>query len=74
MAWLDTGTIENLNKASQFVGAVQSQQGRQIACLEEIAYEKGFISLEQLLECGNEQSNSEYGKYILDIYNNEKRK
>ena len=74
MAWLDTGTIENLNKASQFVGAIQSQQGRQIACLEEIAYEKGFISLEQLLECGNEQSNSEYGKYILDIYNNEKRK
>lgn len=74
MAWLDTGTIENLNKASQFVGAIQSQQGRQIACLEEIAYEKGFISLEQLLECGKEQSNSEYGKYILDIYNNEKRK
>lgn len=74
MAWLDTGTVENLNKASQFVGAIQSQQGQQIACLEEIAYKKGFISLDQLLECGNEQINSEYGKYILNIYNNERGK
>ena len=50
MAWLDTGTIENLNKASQFVGAVQSQQGRQIACLEEIAYNNKWIDASKIEE------------------------
>lgn len=71
MAWLDTGTVENLNKASQFVGAVQSQQGNYIACLEEIAYNKGFISLEELKKRGEELKSSEYGQYILKIYDNE---
>lgn len=71
MAWLDTGTIENLNKASQFVNAIQSQQGRYIACLEEIAFNKGFISIEKLYECGKQLESSDYGKYILDIYNQE---
>lgn len=67
MAWLDTGTVDNLNKASQFVGAVQSQQTHYIACLEEIAYKKGFITLEALYEEGKKLSSSDYGKYILDI-------
>lgn len=74
MAWLDTGTIDNLNKASNFVGAIQSQQGNYIACLEEIAYNKGFINLEQLKKAGEELKNSEYGQYILNIYNMEKNK
>jgi len=71
MAWLDTGTIDNMNKASQFVGAIQAQQGTYIACLEEIAYKKGFISLEQLKLCGDRLSSSDYGQYIINLYNNE---
>ena len=67
MAWLDTGTIENMNKASQFVNSIQSQQGNYIACLEEIAYREGFIDLNQLKKCGNELKSSDYGKYILEI-------
>ena len=61
MAWLDTGTVENMNKASQFVSAVQSQQGYYIACLEEIAYNQGFITLEQLKKNGEELKTSDYG-------------
>ena len=73
MAWLDTGTIDNLNKASQFVGAVQSQQGNYIACLEEIAYNQGFITLEQLKERGEELKTCDYGQYILNVYKNESK-
>lgn len=74
LAWLDTGTIDNMNKASQFVETVQSQQGHYIACLEEIAYNKGYISLEQLRQCGEKLKQSEYGKYILDLYKYEKER
>ncbi len=74
MAWLDTGTIENMNKASQFVGAVQSQQGMFIACLEEIAYYNKFIGLNQLYELGKKMETTEYGKYILNIYEKERKK
>jgi Glucose-1-phosphate thymidylyltransferase (EC 2.7.7.24) len=71
MAWLDTGTVENLNKASAFVSAVQSQQGHYIACLEEIAYKKGYITKEQLKVRGKELKTSEYGKYILSLCESE---
>ena len=74
MAWLDTGTVDNLNKASNFFSAIQSQQGNYIACLEEIAYRKGFISLEKLKERGDSMSSTEYGKYIQQIYENEVKK
>ena len=74
MAWLDTGTIENMNKASQFVGAVQSQQGMYIACLEEIAYYNKFIGLNELYELGKKMETTEYGKYILNIYEKERKK
>jgi glucose-1-phosphate thymidylyltransferase len=73
MAWLDTGTIENLNKASQFVSAVQSQQGNYIACLEEIAYNMGFINLEQLRALGEELEKSDYGQYILNLCERESK-
>ena len=73
MAWLDTGTVENLNKASQFVSAVQSQQGNYIACLEEIAYNMGFITLEELKERGEELEKSDYGQYILALYERERK-
>lgn len=74
MAWLDTGTIENMSKASQFVGAVQSQQGMYIACLEEIAYYNKFIGLNELYELGKKMETTEYGKYILNIYEKERKK
>lgn len=74
MAWLDTGTVENMNKASAFVGAVQSQQGNYIACLEEIAYYKKFINLEQLKERAKQLSSTEYGKYLKQICENEEKK
>ena len=74
MAWLDTGTVENMNKASQFVSAIQSQQGNYIACLEEIAYNQGFITIDKLKEQGEKLKSSEYGKYLLEIYNMKSKK
>ena len=73
VAWLDTGTTSNLNKASSFVETIQTQQGNYIACLEEIAYRKGFITLEQLKTMGEELKSSDYGKYILDICDMEEK-
>lgn len=67
MAWLDTGTPGNMQKASAFVEAVQSQQGFYVACLEEIAYQKGFITKEKLIERAKELKASDYGKYLLEI-------
>lgn len=66
-AWLDTGTYETLMEAGTFVEVIEKRQGLKIACLEEIAYDMGFITLEQLEEQGNRLSNSQYGEYILDI-------
>ncbi|HEV2557039.1 MAG TPA: glucose-1-phosphate thymidylyltransferase RfbA [Microvirga sp.] len=66
-AWLDTGTHESLLQASEFVRAVQSRQGLQIACLEEIALYNGFITREQALRRGAQLSKTGYGRYILAI-------
>ncbi|MEG2274071.1 MAG: glucose-1-phosphate thymidylyltransferase RfbA [Clostridia bacterium] len=67
MAWLDTGTPKGILKASEFIEAVQSRQGLYIACIEEIAYNRGFIDAEQLKKLGNELQMTEYGQYILSI-------
>lgn len=67
MAWLDTGTPHGLIMAAEFVEAIQSRQGFYIACLEEIAWRRGFISAEQLKDLGKELSVTEYGKYILSL-------
>jgi glucose-1-phosphate thymidylyltransferase len=66
-AWLDTGTHENLLEASEFVRVMQHRQGVQIACLEEIAFNNGFISRAQLVERGQFLQNTDYGKFILSL-------
>lgn len=67
LAWLDTGTPEGMLKAAQYVEAVQSRQGLYIACPEEIAWQQGFISDNQLLAIGGELKMTEYGQYLTDL-------
>ena len=67
MAWLDTGSPVGLLKASEFVEAVQSRQGLYVACLEEIAWRKGFIDDAGLRAVGDELAVTEYGKYLLSL-------
>lgn len=67
MAWLDTGTPEGMLKAAEYVEAVQSRQGFYIACLEEIAWRRSFISEIQLKAVGNSLKMTDYGQYILSL-------
>ena len=67
-AWLDTGTHDSLLEASNFIQTIEKRQGLKIACLEEIAYRKNFISRKQLHEIATALSSSDYGKYLLDMY------
>lgn len=67
MAWLDTGTYDNLIEASNFVEAIQKRQGLYIACLEEISYENGWISKEQLKKLYVPLIKTPYGKYIASL-------
>lgn len=67
MAWLDTGTPESLLDASTFIHAIEKRQGRKIACLEEIALEKGFITKAEYLNNLNNLPNSSYKQYCLSI-------
>jgi len=66
-AWLDTGTFDSLNQASMFVQVIEQRQGIKIACIEEIAYRKGFISKEQLIKLAEPLMKSGYGEYIRKI-------
>lgn len=67
MAWLDTGTPEGLLKAAEYVEAVQSRQGYYIACIEEIAYRRGFITADELFSLGENLGKTEYGRYLMSI-------
>ncbi|MBL4936357.1 glucose-1-phosphate thymidylyltransferase RfbA [Clostridium sp. YIM B02515] len=67
MAWLDTGTHKGLLEAANFVEAIQTRQGLYVACIEEIAYRKGFIDKEQLKKLAEPLSKIEYGQYLLRI-------
>lgn len=69
MAWLDTGTHEGLIEAANFVQTVQKRQGLYVACLEEIAYRKGYINKEQLIELAQPMLKTDYGKYLMRIAN-----
>ena len=67
MAWLDTGTHESLVQASNFVASIEQRQGLKVACLEEIAYRKGFINEAQLRKLAQELSKNQYGEYLLKL-------
>lgn len=67
MAWLDTGTPAGMLNAAQYVEAVQTRQGLYIACPEEIAWQKGFISSQQVRAIGEELKTTEYGQYLLSL-------
>ena len=68
-AWLDTGTHESLLEAGQFIYTIEKRQGLKVGCLEEIAFEKGFITREQLLEGAEKIKQTEYGSYLIKKYN-----
>jgi glucose-1-phosphate thymidylyltransferase len=66
-AWLDTGTHESLLEAASFIETIEKRQGLKIACIEEIAYERGLISREQLIELAKPLVKNQYGQYLLRI-------
>ena len=67
-AWLDTGTHESLIEAGQFIHTVEKRQGLKVACLEEIAFEKGWITRAQLIKMATALDKTEYGQYLLNRY------
>ena len=71
MAWLDTGTYESLLQAANFIATLEQRQGLKASCIEEIAFKRGFINKDQLLELAQPMKNSQYGKYLLRIASEE---
>ena len=72
-AWLDTGTHESLLEASQFIQTIENRQSLKVACLEEMAYEMGYISQEKLLELAESLKKNQYGQYLLNRANQPRR-
>jgi len=70
-AWLDTGTHESLHQAANFIQTLEDRQGLKIACIEEIAYTKGYIDQEKLRELAQPMAKSSYGRYLLKILEDE---
>ncbi|MDX1285287.1 MAG: glucose-1-phosphate thymidylyltransferase RfbA, partial [Draconibacterium sp.] len=68
-AWLDTGTHDSLLQASNFISTIEQRQGLKVSCIEEIAWKKGFITKEQLVELAKPLSKNQYGQYLLNIVN-----
>ena len=71
-AWLDTGTHESLADASRFIEVIESRQGVQVACLEEIAWRKGWISDENLLRLAEPMKRNAYGEYMINLVNKQR--
>jgi glucose-1-phosphate thymidylyltransferase len=72
--WLDTGTHESLQQASSYVQAVQDRQGLKVACIEEIAYDLGYIDLNQLKHLASDMLKNQYGQYLTDFIAEQKEK
>jgi len=72
-AWLDTGTHESLIQASNFIATIEQRQGLKVSCIEEIAYNKGFIDKEQLMELIKPLSKNQYGQYLMKIANDNRK-
>lgn len=72
MAWLDTGTHDSLLDASNFIATIERRQGLKVACLEEIAYKKGFMSEKELIAVAEGMKNNVYGKYLLNLVRSNK--
>jgi len=66
-AWLDTGTQDSLLEASNFIQTIEKRQGLKVACIEEIAFEKGYISKQQLIALAEEYKNNDYGRYLMGL-------
>jgi glucose-1-phosphate thymidylyltransferase len=66
-AWLDTGTHDSLSEASTFIEVIEKRQGLKIACLEGIAYRKGWISAERMKELAQPMIKNQYGQYLLQV-------
>lgn len=73
-AWLDTGTIDSMKNASEFVEAIQKRQGFYVSCIEEISWRKGYITTNEFLNLGLKLSNSDYGKYIISLVEDHQKK
>lgn len=67
IAWLDTGTLETLIQASNFIEAIESRQGLKVACIEEIAYRMGYIDAEQVEKLARPLLNNNYGQYLMEV-------
>ena len=72
IAWLDTGTHDSLLEASSFVQAVETRQGLKVACLEEIAWRKGYISSDDVRRLAHPMAKNGYGQYLLELVDPEK--
>lgn len=69
MAWLDSGTHDSLLEAAQFIETIQKRQGLYVACIEEIAYQQGYINKSSLLDLARSLEKTEYGQYLIDLAN-----
>lgn len=72
-AWLDTGTHDSLSEASTFIECIEKRQGLKVACLEEIAFKQGWISKEQLIKEAEPMAKNNYGKYLLQLANDNRQ-
>jgi glucose-1-phosphate thymidylyltransferase len=71
-AWLDTGTHDSLSEASTFIEVIEKRQGLKVACLEEIAFKRGWITKEQLHELAKPMLKNDYGQYLMKLTENTK--